>query len=82
MKSTDGVAESFEIVPEPGRRPSTRPSSARRQPNRRERRFSLLGQNSCDTYIYIYIVDHNRKSGLTASVGLASARPNYLANAR
>ena len=46
------------------------------QPNRRERRFSLLGQNSCDTYIYIYIVDHNRKAGLTASVGRAEASPN------
>ena len=36
-------------MPEPGRRPSTRPSLARRQPNRRESRFSLLGQNSCNT---------------------------------
>ena len=49
VKLTDGVAETFEIVPEPGRRPSTRPSSGRRQPNQRESRFSLLGQNSCDT---------------------------------
>ena len=45
IKSTESIAETLEMVPDPGRRPSTRTSLARRQLNRRERHFSLLGQN-------------------------------------